>query len=195
LIPRPETEELVDWVLEHIGKTIGRSGKPLNLLDVGTGSGCIAVSLKINLPVAQVFALDISEQALSIASDNAAMNQTDIRFINSDIRNYITQQRFDVIVSNPPYITLNEQAEMSENVLAHEPHLALFVSNEDPLVFYAAIADFALKNLVEDGLLFFEINEYLGKETVDLLSHKGLKNIELRKDMQGKDRMVRCCRN
>lgn len=192
LIPRPETEELVDWVFESSKSLSFVNNKPIYLLDVGTGSGCIAVSLKKNLPAAEVFALDISKEALSIANINSYLNQVDIHFIHTDIRGYNTPQKFDLIVSNPPYIRLNEGAIMSENVLAHEPHLALFVSNEDPLIFYNAIADFALTNLSNSGLLFFEINEHLGKETVDLLIHKDFINIELRRDMQGKERMIRC---
>jgi release factor glutamine methyltransferase len=127
-----------------------------------------------------------------MASDNAIINEVVINFIEADIREYSGKQTFDIIVSNPPYITMNEKREMHENVLAHEPHLALFVSNEDPLVFYKAIADFALLNLKPDGLLFFEINEHLGKETVQMLNDKSFIDIELRRDMQGKDRMIKC---
>jgi release factor glutamine methyltransferase len=189
LIPRPETEELVEWVLE----TVAAADLPgLQILDVGTGSGCIAVALKKNLVVARVFALDVSKESLLIALANAALNEADINFIEADIRVYSSAEKFDIIVSNPPYITMDEKQMMHENVLAHEPHLALFVSNEDPLVFYKAIADFALLNLRSGGLLFFEINEYLGKDTVKMLKYKSFTNIELRKDMQGKDRMIRC---
>lgn len=189
LIPRPETEELVEWVLESVAAE-AMSG--LQILDVGTGSGCIAVVLKKHLDTAGVFALDVSKDSLSMASDNAIINEVVINFIEADIREYSGRETFDVIVSNPPYITMNEKLEMHENVLAHEPHLALFVSNEDPLVFYKAIADFALLNLKPDGFLFFEINEHLGKETVQMLNDKSFINIELRRDMQGKDRMIKC---
>jgi release factor glutamine methyltransferase len=189
LIPRPETEELVEWVLESVAAE-AMSG--LQILDVGTGSGCIAVVLKKHLDTAGVFALDVSKDSLSMASDNAVINEVVINFIEADIREYSGRETFDVIVSNPPYITTNEKREMHENVLAHEPHLALFVSNEDPLVFYKAIADFALLNLKPDGFLFFEINEHLGKETVQMLKDKSFINIELRRDMQGKDRMIKC---
>jgi len=189
LIPRPETEELVEWVLESVAAE-AMSG--LQILDVGTGSGCIAVVLKKHLDTAGVFALDVSKDSLSMASDNAVINEVVINFIEADIREYSGRETFDVIVSNPPYITMNEKLEMHENVLAHEPHLALFVSNEDPLVFYKAIADFALLNLKPDGFLFFEINEHLGKETVQMLNDKSFINIELRRDMQGKDRMIKC---
>ncbi len=207
LIPRPETEELVDWVIE---KVLGlqspvdslqpatRNLQFATILDIGTGSGCIAISLKKNLSQLHVTALDVSSEALTIAKQNAVLNEVEITFIEDDIiTSHISPltSQYSIIVSNPPYITQNEKEQMHQNVLANEPHLALFVSNERPLVFYEAIADFALENLIENGFLFFEINEYLGKETVDMLSHKGFKNIELRKDMQGKDRMICCVLN
>jgi release factor glutamine methyltransferase len=192
LIPRPETEELVDWVINTVGET---AFADLSILDVGTGSGCIAVSLKHELPDAAVSALDVSREALEIATSNASINRLDINFIEADIRTSSGVGQFDVIVSNPPYITMDEQREMHKNVLAHEPHLALFVSNEDPLVFYNAIADFALTALHPGGYLFFEINEHLGQEMVELLLLKGFTDVDLRKDMQGKDRMIRCRRD
>ncbi|MEJ5996060.1 peptide chain release factor N(5)-glutamine methyltransferase [Pedobacter sp. Du54] len=198
LIPRPETEELVAWVIEKLKKA-----EPATLLDIGTGSGCIAISLKKNLPQLAVTALDISSEALGIAKENALLNDIELSFVEHNIltsqisqfptTNSILNTAFSVIVSNPPYITQNEKMDMHENVLANEPHLALFVSNERPLLFYEVIADFALKNLTENGLLFFEINEYLGKETVEMLAKKGFNTIELRKDMQSKDRMI-CCK-
>lgn len=194
LIPRPETEELVEWVLECVGKKSSAIDLPFGLLDIGTGSGCIAISLKKHVLDAEVFALDISEQSLSVASFNSILNQASIKFINADIRKFNTEQKFDVIVSNPPYITESEKSGMSEHVLMHEPHLALFAGHGDPLIFYDVIADFAVSNLTENGLLFFEINESLSKDTVDLLNVKGFKNIELRKDMQGKYRMIKCKR-
>jgi release factor glutamine methyltransferase len=189
LIPRPETEELVEWVLESVA---AEGMRDLQILDVGTGSGCIAVALKKHLGTAGVSALDISKDSLAMASDNAILNEVVINFIEADIRGYSGRETYGLIVSNPPYITTDEKQAMHENVLAHEPHLALFISNEDPLVFYKAIADFALLNLKPDGLLFFEINEHLGKETVQMLKDKSFIGIELRKDMQGKDRMIRC---
>lgn len=191
LIPRPETEELVEWVIEKI-----KGSQPITILDIGTGSGCIAISLKKNLPNTNVFALDISAKALAIAKQNAALNEVEVSFIEQDILTssslHVTSS---IIVSNPPYITQDEKAQMHENILANEPHLALFVSNENPLIFYEAIADFALINLKENGLLFFEINEHLGIATVNMLSGKGFNAIELRKDMQGKDRMICCSLN
>ena len=192
LIPRPETEELVDWILTNIADQDREN--QINILDVGTGSGCIALSLKKHLPNSTVSALDISEKALLVANQNSIANLLDIETIHADIRTYTTQTKFDVIVSNPPYIALKEKETMLENVLAHEPHLALFVADHEPLVFYKAIARFALTNLREHGLLFFEINENYGKQTVDMLTSNGFKTIELRQDMQGKDRMIKCSR-
>lgn len=187
LIPRPETEELVEWILADI-----KGEKNLNLLDIGTGSGCIAISIKANMQAAEVSALDISEAALKIAKENAGINKTAVNFIHSDILSYHTEEKYAVIVSNPPYIKEDEKPEMHQNVLAYEPHLALFVSNENPLIFYSAIADFAVKKLKPAGKLYFEINEYLGEETMDMLGNKGFKNRVLRQDLQGKDRMI-CC--
>lgn len=189
LIPRPETEELVEWILQ----AITTSGVPVSsLIDIGTGSGCIAISLKANLPQTEVSALDVSAEALTVAAENAVLNNTEINFIQSSIIEYHTAVKYDIIVSNPPYITEDERAAMHENVLQYEPHLALFVTNENPLIFYKSIADFALEQLRPEGKLFFEINEYLGKEMVDMLIDKGFNHIELRKDMQGKERMI-CC--
>ncbi|MDQ8051992.1 MAG: peptide chain release factor N(5)-glutamine methyltransferase [Pedobacter sp.] len=189
LIPRPETEELVSWMLQRIEQDLGQ---PLSILDIGTGSGCIAIALKKNLAQAAVYALDVSSTSLNMAKKNASLNEASIEFIEMDILSAaeLPLPSYSCIVSNPPYIKVDEQPDMHHNVLQHEPALALFVSNEDPLIFYRKIADLAIKYLTKGGLLFFEINEYLGEETVDLLKSKGLKNIELKKDMQGKDRMV-----
>jgi release factor glutamine methyltransferase len=191
LIPRPETEELVEWIIES-AELADVTGAGLRILDVGTGSGCIAVSLQKSLPNCKVSALDISKEAIETASINASLNEVDIKFIHADIRTFATEKKFDLIVSNPPYITQREKEEMHDNVLEHEPHLALFVADEKPLEFYEAIADFAWLSLSDMGLLFFEINEHLGQETIDMLSSKSFINIELRKDMQGKDRMIKC---
>ncbi|WP_442587153.1 peptide chain release factor N(5)-glutamine methyltransferase [Pedobacter sp. AW31-3R] len=189
LIPRPETEELIEWILSTI-----QSGeiKPLSILDIGTGSGCIPVTLKQYLEETEVTGLDISPRALDIARENALRNRTEVQFIQADILNYTEGGRYDLIVSNPPYIKEDEREAMHENVLSHEPHLALFVSNERPLVFYEAIATFALEHLHPEGALFFEINEYLGRETLEMLQEKGFKQASLKKDMQGKDRMIFC---
>lgn len=188
LIPRPETEELVEWILDTL-KSDPASRKP-NIIDFGTGSGCIAIALKSKLSEANLTAVDISTDAINLAAKNALSNKLTANFIQADILSFHTIDKFDVIVSNPPYITNAEKLEMHQNVLAHEPHLALFVPDERPLLFYEAIADFALKSLQENGYLFFEINEYLAKETISMLEAKSFKNIELRKDMQGKDRMI-----
>lgn len=198
LIPRPETEELVDWILSvcRSEQIVNRQFKIVNILDIGTGSGCIAISLKKNIPEANVYALDIAADTLATAKQNADLNDVDVNFIQDDILNsqisHLATQ-FSVIVSNPPYVKEDEKPAMNNNVLANEPHRALFVSNQNPLIFYNAIADFALQHLEENGLLFFEINEYLGEQTIHLLKDKNFINIELRKDMQGKDRMI-CCR-
>ncbi|SER77571.1 peptide chain release factor N(5)-glutamine methyltransferase [Pedobacter rhizosphaerae] len=186
LIPRPETEELVDWIIaDH------SSRKDLNILDIGTGSGCIPISLKRFLPRAKVSSLDISEKALTVARENAQSLHTTVNFIQADILTYSSEDKLDIMVSNPPYIKDLEKEQMHQNVLSHEPHLALFVSNENPLVFYKAIADLAIKTLNPGGYLYLEINEYLGEETIDMLKGKGFSNIALRKDMQGKDRMIK----
>lgn len=185
LIPRPETEELVDWIIQE-----NKSKKDFTILDIGTGSGAIAVSLAKNLS-AEVFAFDVSYDALAIAQKNSDHNQTFVHFIEFDILNDVWEgEKFDVIVSNPPYVRELEKKEMKANVLNHEPHLALFVQDEDPLIFYKKIADFALEHLSENGQLYFEINQYLGKETVEMLLEKGFKNVHLKKDIFGNDRMI-----
>ncbi len=194
LIPRPETEELVDWIIQtHKSKDkIEKSA----ILDIGTGTGCIPISLKKNIPQAEVFAIDVSEEALKIAHKNAETNQVQINFILQNIlETEDLNQNFDVIVSNPPYVRNLEKQEIKKNVLEFEPHLALFVEDTDALLFYRKIAQLALKNLTANGLLFFEINQYLGKETVELLETLGFKNVELKKDIYGNDRMIKCTRD
>ncbi len=191
LIPRPETEELVAWVLESLSPT-----KNTTILDIGTGSGCIPIALKKSCKNTLVSAIDISNEALSIAKKNAIKNETDIQFHQADILttsslSFTNTEEFDLIISNPPYVRELEKAEISNNVLQNEPHLALFVSNENPLLFYSKIAELATKHLTESGLLFFEINQYLGKETVAMLRKKGFSNIELRKDIFKNDRMLK----
>ncbi|SOD14277.1 peptide chain release factor N(5)-glutamine methyltransferase [Pedobacter xixiisoli] len=201
LIPRPETEELVKWILERCQSTavsgqdsqvVNLNSKVVNILDIGTGSGCIAIALKKHLPKAYVSAVDVSSAALSTAKDNGILNEVGVSFIEDDILDYKETYpvKFDIIVSNPPYIKEDEKPEMHENVLANEPHTALFVSNEKPLIFYEAIADFALLHLKKDGQLFFEINANLGRETIRMLDLKGFTDIRLRLDMQGKERMI-----
>lgn len=194
LIPRPETEELVDWVLNELQKSADENSSiNLNLLDIGTGSGCIAISIKKNRPEIAVSAIDISTASLQTAQGNALLNNVNINFIEQDILHTSIDEgsiEYQVIVSNPPYITMREKADMHQNVVGYEPHQALFVSDENPLVFYEAIANFALNHLTEEGMLFFEINEHLGEETVRMLKDKNFTSIELRRDMQGKDRMI-----
>jgi release factor glutamine methyltransferase len=190
LIPRQETEELVDWIISTV--KLENSDRPLRILDIGTGSGCIAISLAKNIKNATVFALDVSEDALATAPKNAVNNKVSVTFISQNILETVDlQQQFDIIVSNPPYVRNLEKQEIKKNVLDNEPHLALFVDDNDALVFYRKIAVIAQKNGTVGGQLFFEINQYLGQEMVDLLQSLNFKNIELRKDIYGNDRMTR----
>jgi len=192
LIPRPETEELVDWMISVCSSQLSvDNNKKISILDIGTGSGCIPITLKKHLRNAEIYTLDVSADAIVIARENAFKIGVEINFIEADILSFATEKKFDVIVSNPPYIRDLEKSDMHHNVLSHEPHLALFVSDENPLIFYKAIADFAKTNLKPNGQICFEINEYLGSETVEMLRGKGFINIELRQDMQGKDRMLK----
>ncbi|WP_394758076.1 peptide chain release factor N(5)-glutamine methyltransferase, partial [Flavobacterium sp.] len=191
LIPRPETEELVDWILSN--NRINESTNQIKILDIGTGSGCIAISLAKNLPNANVHAIDVSEKALATAKKNAERNNVTITFIEKNIlETEDLLNTFDIIVSNPPYVRNLEKKEIHKNVLEYEPHLALFVEDNDALLFYRKIAELATKNLSENGQLYFEINQYLGKEMVELLEKYNFKNIELKKDIYGNDRMIRC---
>jgi len=203
LIPRPETEELVEWIIESqkskAQNLIIQKSNNLTILDIGTGSGCIPIALKKEIPNAAVYAIDISEKALERARKNALNNQVEVNFIQQDILLSSNLQiskssnlLFDVIVSNPPYVRNLEKQEIKKNVLDYEPHLALFVDDSDALLFYRKIAQLALKSLTPNGKLFFEINQYLAKETVELVEQLGFKNIELRKDFMGNDRMI-CC--
>jgi release factor glutamine methyltransferase len=195
LIPRPETEELVGWILSN-NRIIQKSNPEtsgLKILDIGTGSGCIAISLAKNITNSQVYAIDISEKALATAQKNTELNTVNVTFINQNIlETEDLKQQFDIIVSNPPYVRNLEKEEIKKNVLDNEPHLALFVEDNDALIFYRKIAKLAQKNLSENGQLFFEINQYLGKEMIDLLEKMNFKNIELRKDIYGNDRMISC---
>ncbi len=196
LIPRPETEELVSWILDEINILKKNSSQEINILDIGTGSGCIAISLSKNLKSSKVSAIDISKKALEIAKKNTEINKVSVDFIEMDILkttslSSISKITFNVIVSNPPYVRNLEKVEMNKNVLENEPHEALFVSDENPLIFYEKIADLALQHLSKNGLLFFEINQYLGKEMTEMLSEKGFKNIELRKDIFGNNRLIK----
>ncbi len=188
LIPRPETEELVRKIVEDV-KEINR---PLRILDIGTGSGCIAVSLAKNLPDAIVFALDISEEALKIAAENALNNEVRLNIIQESILELPDiAMMFDVIVSNPPYVRELEKDTIKNNVKLNEPHIALFVSDEDPLIFYKRILDFSEKNLKKGGLIYVEINQYLGKETRQLFESKFFLEIELQKDFLENYRIIK----
>jgi release factor glutamine methyltransferase len=191
LIPRPETEELVQLIISDTKKS--QKTMPLRMLDVGTGTGCIAISLAKNILGSAVFGIDISTKALETASQNAKINDVQVAFIEKNILSTEDLgEQFDVIVSNPPYVRNLEKAEISANVLDYEPHLALFVDDTDALLFYRKIAQLAMINLSQNGKLYFEINQYLGNETVALLDKIGLKNIELLQDIYGNDRMISC---
>ena len=190
LIPRPETEELVDWIISENRKIEGL--RELKILDIGTGSGCIAVSLAKNILNATVFAIDVSSKALEVAKLNAKQNDVSVTFLEKNIlETDDLLEQFDIIVSNPPYIRNLEKQEIKKNVLDNEPHLALFVDDFDALVFYKKITDLATKNLNPNGKLFFEINQYLGQEMTDLLNQSGFTELELRKDIYGNDRMTK----
>jgi release factor glutamine methyltransferase len=217
LIPRPETEELVELIIKQNSKSEippepkvngAKLNSKLKILDIGTGSGCIAISLVKNISNVEVYAIDISEEALETAKKNAQINQVEIHFIQADIlkinnleqlptsnpkletHNPKLETQFDIIVSNPPYVRILEKQEINPNVLEYEPHLALFVEDDDALIFYRKIAQLALKSLTPNGKLYFEINQYLGKETVELIESFGFKNVVLHKDIYGNDRMI-----
>ena len=181
LIPRPETEQLVDWILKE---------NFVAALDIGTGSGCIPIALAKNTD-AKVLAIDVSEDALLIAEENAKNNEVEIDFIHQDILQTNYLQKVDLIVSNPPYVLESEKEKIQENVLDYEPELALFVEDKNPLIFYKKIASLAINFLNENGKLFFEINAKFGKETIEMLADIGFVNIELKKDMNDKDRMIK----
>ena len=190
LIPRPETEELVEWIINENSKT--DKTKKLKILDIGTGSGCIAISLAKNLPNAEVYGVDISKKAIVTAKRNAIRNNVDVTFVFLDIlKTDELRFNYDIIVSNPPYVRNLEKEEIKKNVLDYEPHLALFVEDSDALIFYRKIAALAKNSLLEGGQLFFEINQYLGKEMTYLLETMNFKNIELKKDIYDNDRMMK----
>lgn len=192
LIPRPETEELVDWIIKDQALI---DNKKLTILDVGTGSGCIPISLAKNLTSAKVISVDVSEEAIKVAKDNAIANNVTVSFLSDSILNpkiiNDSDNVFDIIVSNPPYVRNLEKQEIKKNVLDFEPHLALFVEDNDALIFYKKITEYALNHLKKEGVLYFEINQYLGEETVKLVKSLGFKTVELRKDMSGNDRMIK----
>lgn len=188
LIPRPETEELVDWILQD------KSPNWESVVDVCTGSGCIALALKSKLPNTKVVAIDISDDALSLSKDNAQFTNLTVEFRKADALSdalLAEENSVDVIVSNPPYVMDKEKEQMKAHVLDFEPHLALFVANQTPFVFYDAIAKQAQRLLKVGGWLYFEINEQFGQEMIDLLKKYGFKSVELKEDLQGKSRMIR----
>lgn len=188
LIPRPETEEIVRWILDETG------GNSCKIIDIGTGSGCIAVALAKNNISAKVFASDYSEEALNVARRNAGINNTEITFFNFNINFPETSDIldvYDIIVSNPPYVTESEKRQMKENVLKYEPNDALFVPDSDPLIFFKAILQFAQSKLQSGGNIFFEINERFGKQMIQLLEKFNYHHIILRKDINNKDRMIK----
>lgn len=204
LIPRPETEELVDLIIKyHAERSVEsqhptpNAQHPITILDIGTGSGCIAISLAKHMPNAKVYALDVSEEALKVAKENAELNTIEIEFIKASILDDSTWDlsfknlEFDVIVSNPPYVRNLEKVEIQPNVLDHEPHLALFVEDHNPLLFYKAITDFAITSLKKNGYLYFEINQYLGNETKALLETANFETVTLLKDLNRNNRIVK----
>jgi len=212
LIPRPETEELVEWIVQEAGSRksevgsqksearsdIGLQTSDFRLLDIGTGSGCIPIALKKKLPWAQVYSCDVSEGALAVAQKNATAQQADVHLLQADFLNRDSWQQLpfvDLIVSNPPYIPQSDEHTMQPNVLEYEPHVALFVPNDDALLFYKAIAEFAQQKLQRGGSIYVEIHEDLGDQTKALFLSKGFTSVEIKKDMQGKDRMIRALKN
>jgi release factor glutamine methyltransferase len=184
LIPRPETEQIIDLALKL---------KPATVVDLGTGSGCIPISLALASPITQIFGVDISEQALEIANFNKNKHKVAVAFKKADILNFknpFKVQKFDLIISNPPYVKKQEIAEMRANVVDYEPHLALFVENDDPLIFYNAIASIANDHLQKNGNLIVEINSALGQETAKVFKESGFKKVEIIKDFFDRDRFV-----
>ena len=193
LIPRPETEELVDWIIKTCPPNFDGT-----ILDIGTGSGAIAIALKSKLINAKIFGIDVSTEALEVAKQNAVSLNLNVDFINFNVltNKYLPPQiKPDIIVSNPPYVLTKEKVLMAPHVLNHEPHLALFVDNEEPLVFYKQITKLALDALPKNGLLFFEINEAYGRETCLYLENNGFNRVLLKKDLNGKDRMVKAVKD
>jgi len=193
LIPRPETDELVDWIIRDC-KT---QAKQFKMLDIGTGSGCIAIAIKTKLTAVEMWACDVSDPALTVARMNADTHQAAIDFVAIDFLDKVQRKQlgfFDVIVANPPYVPQKDKEPMKKNVVDYEPHVALFVSDEKPLIFYEAIADFGQEHLHDEGCIYLEIHEEMGKQVSELFKQKKYSSVELKKDMQGKDRMVKICK-
>jgi release factor glutamine methyltransferase len=200
LIPRPETEELVEWILDEERKFPAykqRESRAIRVLDIGTGSGCIALALKMNLADAEVTALDISEAALEVARDNASEHSLSIHFVKGNIlglQSELAGSVFDLIVSNPPYVTASEKESVQRNVNGYEPHVALFVPDENPLLFYDAIISYASLHLSKEGKLYFEINPVYAEQLILHLTGSGFSQTELRTDLSGKPRMLKASR-
>lgn len=188
LIPRPETEELVYWIIQN------HASQSPRILDIGTGSGCISLALAKHIPNSKVTAMDVSEKALEIVRQNAVDLDLEIKILMANVLEIdLLSDQYDIIVSNPPYIPVKEKGIMHKNVLKYEPHLALYVENEDPIIFYNKIAELALTALSPKGKLYFECNEFNANQVGEMLENKGYHHIELRQDMQGKDRMIHAC--
>lgn len=186
LIPRPETEELVDWIVKEY-KDLAPA-----ILDIGTGTGCIPISLKAEIPSASCMGMDISTDALAVARNNATKNNAEVDFLELDIlKEDLLANTYDIVVSNPPYIPNSDKVSMHKNVLDHEPAIALFVDDQEPLIFYQAIAKKSREALKKGGVLFFEIHENFGHQVTELLASLGYSGIELKKDLQGRDRMIK----
>lgn len=186
LIPRPETEELVNLIIDN------EKDKKIRLLDIGTGSGCIAIAVSKKLEDSNVYAMDISDGALEVGEINAIKNNVSVQFVKDDILNpkHKFENKFDIIVSNPPYVRNSEKQKMKPNVLDNEPHIALFVNDDDPLKYYRAILEFSKVNLKKEGRLYFEINEAFGNDLIDLVSSYSFEEVELHKDINGRDRIL-----
>jgi release factor glutamine methyltransferase len=196
LVPRPETEELIEWVVEGLGARNWELGAGMKLIDIGTGSGCIALALQRKLRLAAVWAMELSEGALQVARRNAGTQQLNIHFVQQDFLDeakWIELPAFDMIVSNPPYVPYADKAAMQANVLRYEPHTALFVPDDDALLFYKKLAAFAATHLLPGGSVYAEIHESRGKETLECFAAAGFEAV-LKKDLQGKERMVRALR-
>ncbi|MCD4730020.1 MAG: peptide chain release factor N(5)-glutamine methyltransferase [Bacteroidales bacterium] len=193
LIPRPETEELVDWVVNDIGQN-----QEYRVLDIGSGSGCIAIALKHALPILNIQAIDFSLGAIDLAEQNAKMNQADVSFYHINLLDKNEWGKlgyYDIIISNPPYVRHAEKSQMKKNVLNYEPESAVFVENNNPLIFYKSLAEFGLDHLNLNGSMYCEINQYLGDETYKLFKNLGFKDVQLKKDIKGNSRFVKAVEN
>ena len=195
LIPRPETEELVDWIIKE---AMSHELRAASILDVGTGSGCIPITLKKKLPQTTITAIDVCSEALFTATENAIELNTEVNFILLDFldeEKWNELEQYDIIVSNPPYVKQSEKETMHERIITFEPHKALFVPDNDALIFYEKLCDFSLTHLKPGGSIFVEINESLGQDVMNLFQGKGFTSVEIKKDLQEKDRMVKASKD